>query len=329
MGECLITRRGGETYKVPILDENYPQDIKTTVIKGNTVSATFNVFISEPGNPAVYTYQWYVNSEAVEGANNYSYTMNDLSETATYNVYCEVTNKKGTVISRNATLEVTQYYTPVLNASYPSNANVVKGTSVTCNVVISQDGFPASYTYQWYKNNTAIQGATNSSYTFTPTVLGDTATLYCKVTNSAGTVTSRTATIAATTDYIVKNGQTSYSSYISSSNSSALSVSTSSGELYLKSTSYGYHTIGLRNIDLSNAKTLHLEGQWDHSEKGYSIEIYIASTSGSKLASKTIATPGTAYSFNFDVSNISGKCNLLGYFTYKGTWRIKNAYLKS
>ena len=152
--------------------------------------------------------------------------------------------------------------------------------------------------------------------------------MYCNITNNAGTVTSRYATITTTPHYIVKDGQTSYSPYISSSNSSALSVFTSSGELYLKSTSYGYHTIGLQNIDLSNAKTLHIEGYWAHTENAYSLEIYIASTSGSKLASKTISTSNTSYSFNFDVSNISGKCNLLGYFTYKGTWRIKNAYIE-
>lgn len=194
MGECLITRRGGEIYKLPILDSNYPEDVSTTVIKGNTTSATFTAVIAESGNPAFYTYQWYVNGTAVEGANGSSYTKDDLTDTVTYTVYCEVTNKKGTVTTRIATLEVVQRFTPVLNASYPEDVTANEGTSYTSKVVIDTAGNPASYTYQWYKNGTAIDGATNDSYTFTPTA-GGTVTLYCEVTNQAGTVSSRTATI--------------------------------------------------------------------------------------------------------------------------------------
>lgn len=84
--------------------------------------------------------------------------------------------------------------TPTLNASYPANATIVKGKSVTCEVRISTDGYPSDYSYQWYKNGSAVSGATSSTYTFTPTAVGTT-TVYCKVTNSTGTVQSRTATI--------------------------------------------------------------------------------------------------------------------------------------
>lgn len=205
MGECLITRRGGETYKLPILNSNYPKDVTTTVIKGNTTSATFSVNISEPGNPATYTYQWYVNGSAVSGATSSTYIKSDLSDTATYSVYCEVTNKKGTVTSRIATLSVTQYYTPVLNTSYPEDVTttVKKGstTSATFSVSISQAGNPTSYTYQWYKDGTAVSGATSSSYTVSNISSTVTNTIYCVVTNKAGSVTSRSATLKVTQIY--------------------------------------------------------------------------------------------------------------------------------
>lgn len=191
--------------KLMVLDPSYPKDVSTTVIKGNTTSATFSVVITEPGSPDEYTYQWYVNGSAVSGANSASYTRTGLSATATYSVYCEVTNKAGTVKSRVATLKVTQYYTPTLNSGYPANASVVKGNSITSKVVISTAGNPSSYTYQWYKNGTKVSGATSASYTFTPTEIGTT-TLYCKVTNTAGTVTSRTATITATGLYLYNAG---------------------------------------------------------------------------------------------------------------------------
>ena len=86
---------------------------------------------------------------------------------------------------------------PVLSTSYPEDATVAMGGSVTAETVISQHGNPNTYTYQWYRNGTAISGATNINYTFTPTEAGTT-TLYCNVTNEAGTVTSRTATITVT-----------------------------------------------------------------------------------------------------------------------------------
>ena len=191
--------------KLMILDANYPKDVSKTVIKGNTTSATFEVRIAEDGKPAEYTYQWYVNDKVVSGATGASYTMSDLYETATYKIFCKVTNKKGTVTSRTATLKVTQYYTPTLNGSYPENASVTVHDSVTLSAVISTHGNPKDYTYQWYKNGSAISGATGSTYTYTTSGVGS-ATFYCKVKNTAGTVTTRTATVTANALYLFKNG---------------------------------------------------------------------------------------------------------------------------
>ena len=56
MGECLIVRRGGQAYKLPVLSENYPQDV--TIVASANGSAGFSVQIAEPGNPAEYTYKW-------------------------------------------------------------------------------------------------------------------------------------------------------------------------------------------------------------------------------------------------------------------------------
>ena len=269
MGECLITRRGGETYRLPILNESYPKDISTTVIKGNTVSATFIIEILEHGNPADYTYQWYVNGSAVSGANGVVYTKSDLSTTATYNIYCEITNKAGAVISRVATLNVTQIYTPVLNSSYPTDATVVPGSTVTSEVLISTAGNPDSYTYQWYANGSAVSGATGSSYTFTPTDVGTT-TLYCEVANSVGTVTSRTATITANYLYLYKDGtffdagslqgkrvkyngnsEMAYNGVISKG-SSSVTMSPVGGS--------GYLFYFEKQIDLTDYKTLYFKG---------------------------------------------------------------------
>lgn len=185
--------------KTPVLNTAYPADV--TVNAGT--DAAFQVEIAEDGLPKEHAYQWYVNETAVSGATSASYTRDTASDMGVYSVYCVVTNKAGAVTSRTATLTVQK--APVLNGSYPANATVVKHTAVTSKVSVSTDGYPTSYTYQWYKNGSAVSGATGSSYTFTPTATGTT-TLYCKVTNAAGTVTSRTATITATDLYLYNAG---------------------------------------------------------------------------------------------------------------------------
>lgn len=104
MGECLITRRGGEAHTLPTLHASYPAN--ATVLEAATASATFSVIISTPGKPAEYTYQWYCNGAKISGATGASYTKAGLTTAGAYTLYCVVANKAGTVTSRVATLTV-------------------------------------------------------------------------------------------------------------------------------------------------------------------------------------------------------------------------------
>ena len=192
MGECIITRRGGDKPTLPVLNENYPQDKSISFIQGNNGTTSFNIVIQEDGKPAEYTYQWYLDGSAVSGATSDSYTWSGTAS-GTHYIYCTATNKAGTVTSRTATLSATMYYKPVLNSSYPANQTVEYGGSASFSVNISTAGNPSTYTYQWYKDNAAISGATGSSYTASGWSSGS-YTIYCAVTNSAGTVNSRAAT---------------------------------------------------------------------------------------------------------------------------------------
>lgn len=89
---------------------------------------------------------------------------------------------------------------PVLNAGLPANGSLVAGSgdTLTLSVAIATPGVPPQYTYQWYKNGTAISNATNSTYTVTAEAAIKTDSYYCVVTNKAGAVQSRTATVAMT-----------------------------------------------------------------------------------------------------------------------------------
>lgn len=93
---------------------------------------------------------------------------------------------------------------PVLNASYPADLTVWAGETATFKVEIATDGVPAEYTYKWYKNGNLITNATAATLNLTGLTTATTATIYCVVTNKAGEVTSRVATLT------VKDPNTSY-----------------------------------------------------------------------------------------------------------------------
>lgn len=94
--------------------------------------------------------------------------------------------------------------TPVLDPNYPANATVWAGETATFQVQIATDGVPAEYTYNWYKNGNLITNATAATLNLTGLTTASTATIYCVVTNKAGEVTSRVATLT------VKNPNMTY-----------------------------------------------------------------------------------------------------------------------
>lgn len=84
---------------------------------------------------------------------------------------------------------------PVLDSNYPADLAVWAGENATFRVEIATEGVPAEYTYQWYKNGNLITNATAATLNLTGLTSATTATIYCIVTNKAGSVRSRTATL--------------------------------------------------------------------------------------------------------------------------------------
>lgn len=177
----------------PSLNGSYPADSTLAAASGATVSVAVN-----SGYPTNYTYQWYKNGTIISGANSSSYNISsvDMGQ-STY--YCSVTNSVGTTNSRTCT--ITGIKKPVLTANLPADVVITASAAgqAVFSVGISSQGYPTNYTYQWYKNNSPIGGATGSSYTATGLTAQQSATFYCIVTNSAGSVQSRTATLTVQT----------------------------------------------------------------------------------------------------------------------------------
>lgn len=204
---CQVTNAAGSVksrtaalnvvqYKTPVLNAAKPADQSLTVIENATATVSVDVAITTAGTPASYTYQWYFDGVAVSGATTAKHTFTEVAS-GTHTAYCKVTNAAGTVQSRTATITVTRHSRPTLNSTLPANVSLVAGAnaSATFKVAIATAGIPASYTYQWYVNDQAVSGATSSSYTKTGLTAAATYTVFCRVTNAAGTVQSRTATL--------------------------------------------------------------------------------------------------------------------------------------
>ena len=186
--------------KIMQLNPEYPKDV---TMKSTDGAAVFKTEIAKHGRPDEYMYQWYVNGAAVAEANYEEYERDISGDKGQYIVWCEVTNKAGTVRTRTATLTVNRL--PVLDKNYPADASTTIGNACEFKATISEEGYPAEYTYQWYVNGKAVEGATAASFTRTASVIG-TESIYCVITNKAGSVQSRNASLSIEREYIVVNG---------------------------------------------------------------------------------------------------------------------------
>ena len=132
----------------------------------------------------------------------------------------------------------------------PASVSVSSGSSATFSVVASGSG---TLGYQWYKDSTAISGATSASYTISSVSSSDAGSYYVVVTNSAGSTTSSTATLAVTTTTSSSCDSTYISNVMSAITTleSALGTSLTSS-MYYSSSSYSTSQLNVYKTDWSN-----------------------------------------------------------------------------
>jgi hypothetical protein len=107
-----------------------------------------------------------------------------------------VSNTAGSVTSNAATLTVNAAAVAPTITTQPVNQTVTAGQTATFAVAA---GGTAPLSYQWQKNGANISGATGTSYTTPATATTDSGTTFgVVVSNTAGSVTSNTATLTVT-----------------------------------------------------------------------------------------------------------------------------------
>ncbi len=86
---------------------------------------------------------------------------------------------------------------PIAFVAPVANASVLEGRSTTFQAMVDGDG---PYTYQWYKNGTAIQDARNWRYTTPPLLLSDSGAEYSVTVSSTNNSVSSTGVVTVASD---------------------------------------------------------------------------------------------------------------------------------
>lgn len=142
------------------------------------------------------TYQWYKENGVVDipvGTNSNSLSINDIAATSTYYVKLinSCTNGGAGVTSNNAVITVTPNVTPSVSIALTGGTNpTCLGEELTFTASPINEG--VAPTYQWYINNTPVDGEVNS--TFTTDTYTNGSIVKVVLTSSILCVTSQTAT---------------------------------------------------------------------------------------------------------------------------------------
>jgi hypothetical protein len=168
------------------------------------VGSSANFSVSATGT-APLAYQWRRNGAAIPGATGSSYTVSSvqLAEAASYDV--AISNASGSVVSRAAKLSVTT--SPVSPSVETQPENTVAAIAGAASFSVVTSGTPAP-TFRWQRlpagSTTWVSLANTTTYsgvaTATLSIRGATAAMNgeqfrCLLTNSAGSTTTREATL--------------------------------------------------------------------------------------------------------------------------------------
>jgi hypothetical protein len=152
-------------------------------------AASFSVSV---GGTAPFTYLWKKDGVAIAGATSSTYTINSTASNDAGSYSVVVSNGVGSATSNAATLTLVITITAPTITTQPSAASVTAGNSASFSVAVSGT---SPFTYQWKKDGMSISGATASTYSIGSTSTSDAGNYTVVVTNSAGSVTSNSATL--------------------------------------------------------------------------------------------------------------------------------------
>src|SRR5467141_2105804 len=277
---------GGLTYAptAPVRPTITTQPSNQAVGIGQT--ATFAVVAA--GTPPL-SYQWQKNNASIAGATLSAYTTPATVASdngATFNVM--VTNSAGSATSASATLTVNTS-SAIAITTQPVSQSVTIGQTATFSVTATSGTLPLSY--QWQKNNANIAGATLSTYMTPATVALDNGAKFdVIVTNSAGSITSASATLTVSGSSAIAITTQPASQSVTIGQTATFSVTATSGTLPLN---YQWRKNGA-NIAGATLSTYTTPATVT-SDNGATFDVIVTNSAGSVTsASATLTVSGSS-----------------------------------
>ena len=188
----------GQMYSAPNMAILAPATPVAYILPTNvTVYAGGNATLTAylVGQPPV-TVQWYTNGVALPGQTNLTLTVNNLTlgdSSTNYYVVATNTIQHTGAASGTATITVLSDSPTFVQNIQPLSQTVFNDQFVQFSAVV--EGVPP-LSYQWYFDNSAITGATNSTLTLSDVSSNNDGTYYLIATNSYGSATSSSGSLA-------------------------------------------------------------------------------------------------------------------------------------
>jgi hypothetical protein len=144
-----------------------------------------------------YLFQWYKDDAAIPEATGVRLEIPIVlqEDGGTYSV--EVSNGSGSVRSRDISLTTTALPVSFPNDAQPADQLLTQGEALTLSIEV--EGSP-NFTYQWFKDDVAIDLATEATLTIDAAAVEDTGDYHVTVNNRLNSLNSRTASIVVQSD---------------------------------------------------------------------------------------------------------------------------------
>jgi hypothetical protein len=172
-----------------IMSQPTSESVEIGTAGGFTVDAT---------GPGPLSYQWRFNGANIAGATDSTWTFPDVqpAQIGTYSVI--VGNSYGLVTSSNALLTIVNF--PVIEVQ-PQSQIALSGDTVTFSVIASGAGL----TYQWFMNDSPLEGQTGSALVLNDVSASNSAQYAVVVSNSVWAVASSLASLSVLSGAAVLN----------------------------------------------------------------------------------------------------------------------------
>lgn len=213
---CVVSAEGAESARSEDAVIHISEIPATPVITITEQPMNIDAFVDEEftlsinasvSNNAELSYQWYMNDEAIPETDDRNFTAS-VRNPATFTFYCIVSAEGAEPVrSNDAIVNISEPpVTPVITITeQPADliADLGSEAVLTVTAACSTD---AELRYQWYKNGSAISGATDSSYSV-PTNKRGTDNYYCVISaEGAESVTTDTVHVKVRVNMVFEDG---------------------------------------------------------------------------------------------------------------------------